>query len=248
MKKTFTDVRLEGTKRHYFLDALSYIYSSVSGTLNVIANILNLGSVGDTTFGDSTLRKIYPQTDLKIDGGDTTHRFNEWYTKRVHLTPGSGTANDAKVGGVMKVNTTGVGNVGTGEDDLITYSIAANTLSTNGMSVWFQAAGTIANNINAKRIRVKLGSTTLFDTGAAGIPVSNAIDWSISGRIIRTGATAQMCFVIMNTNNATLASYCDYSTAAEDETTALTLKLTGEATTNNDVKQELLVVGFDNDN
>lgn len=142
----------------------------------------------------------------------------------------------------LNVGTTSTGNVGTGEDDFLTYSVPGNTLIANGQALQFYAAGTIANNVNAKRIRVKFGATTIFDTGAAGIPISNAIDWTIKGMIVRTGAATQKCMVEMNTNNATLASYADYATAAETLSGASTLKLTGEAVSNDDIVQELFIV------
>lgn len=160
------------------------------------------------------------------------------------LKAGAASGLGAKVGGTLNVNTTTVGNVGTGEDDLMSYSMPANTLNTNNETVEFKASGTIANSANAKRIRVKFGSATIFDTGAAGIPVSNSIDWVITGKIIRTGATTQKCMVWMNTNNGTLASYADYSTATETLSGAVTLKLTGEATTDNDIVQEIMTVSW----
>lgn len=135
-------------------------------------------------------------------------------------------------------NTTAVGNITTGEDDLMTYTIPANTMPVNGDRITFRASGTIANNVNAKRLRVKYGGTTIMDTGAAGIPVSAAIQWVVEGEIIRTGAATQKCNANLSTNNATLATYVGYSTAAETLTNAITLKLTGEATSTNDIVQE----------
>src|SRR5690606_35997814 len=75
----------------------------------------------------------------------------------------------AKLGGTLSVNTTNVGNVGSGEDDLMTYSVPANTLNGNGQRITFRATGTLANNADSKRIRVYFGSDTLVDTGI-GLP------------------------------------------------------------------------------
>jgi len=142
----------------------------------------------------------------------------------------------------LETNTTSVGNVGAGEDDLITYSVIANTLAADGDHIIFYASGTIANNVNAKRLRVKFGSTTILDTGAAGFPISAAISWVVEGAVIRTGATTQDVWAKLNTNNATLASYVGVTTAAETLSSAVTFKLTGEAVSNNDVVQENLLV------
>lgn len=155
-----------------------------------------------------------------------------------------GTATDvfARIGGVIEVNTTQVGNVGTGEDDLMTFSVPANSLSANGDFVRFYVHGSIANSVNAKRVKVKFGATTFFDTGAAGIPISAAFDFTITGLVIRTGAATQLAYAYMNTANGTLASYVGSGTPAETLSGAITLKLTGEATANDDIVQKSFVV------
>ena len=138
---------------------------------------------------------------------------------------------------------TAVGNVGAGEDDLMTYSLPASFLSTNGDSMYFEAAGTVANNANAKRIRVKFGATTILDTGAAGIAVATAYDWVVRGRVVRTGAATQdiYCSFVAGTT----LNFSDFTTATETLSGAVTFKLTGEATSNNDIVQELMINGVD---
>lgn len=179
----------------------------------------------------------HPQYSRLIEYFNTTYGFTMTTTS---VAQGTNTHSL-----VTSVNTTTVGNVGIGEDDLRTYSLPASFLSTDGDSCYFEAAGTIASSANAKRIRVKFGATTIFDTGAAGIPVSTAIDWRIMGRVVRTGAATQKCMVHMNTNSATLASYTDYTTAAETLSGAVTLKLTAEAVADNDIVQEIMLAGVD---
>jgi hypothetical protein len=140
----------------------------------------------------------------------------------------------------LNVNTTTVGNVGTGEDDLRTYSVPAATLAVDGDHLAFEAAGTFAATANNKRIKVKFGATTIFDTGVLAITAAG--DWYVSGLIIRTGAATQKCVAHWTCTDAALPVKPDYTTAAETLSGAVTLKLTGEATANNDVVQELLIV------
>ncbi len=140
---------------------------------------------------------------------------------------------------VLAVNTTPVGNVTTGEDDLITYSLTGGVMSANGQTLEFEMAGTFAANANNKRIRVYLGATVLFDTTALAI---NGKEWRIMGRIIRTGAATQKSVVVATTSDALLVSSCDYVSGAEDLTTTLVLKATGEGTNTDDIVQEFLVV------
>lgn len=142
---------------------------------------------------------------------------------------------------VVQSTATG-GNTDAGEDTIITVTIPAGTLAANGDALVAEAAGTIATSINQKRIRVKFGTTTIFDTGATGIPISAAIDWNIQIRIIRTGAATQKATVTMNTSNATLAAYCDYTTPAETLANALPLLITGEAVATNETVAEFLDV------
>lgn len=139
----------------------------------------------------------------------------------------------------LDVNTTPVGNVGSGEDNLITYSVPGNTLDTNGQYVHFIMGGTFAASVNNKRIRIKFGSTTLFDTGA--LAITSAGDWNIEGYIIRTGSATQKCIVEFNSNETALTGGADYVDATEDLTTSLTLKATGEATDDNDVVQKFQI-------
>lgn len=211
----------------------------------------NVG-VGIGAAGTNTLWVNNTSDSTNVAGGavfgsskDTALYRDSAHTLAVYT---GSTSVGANLGGTLDTNTTTVGNVGTGEDNLMSFSVGAGSLAANGEYIEFDAAGTIANNVNAKRIRIKFGATTIFDTGAAGIPVSTAIDWVISGKIIRTGATTQKCMVSMNTNNATLASYADYSTAAETLSGAVTLQFTGEAVSDNDIVQEIMTVKWQPDN
>lgn len=140
----------------------------------------------------------------------------------------------------VTVNVTEVGNVGAGEDDLITYSIPASTLSVNLQYLRWNAAGSFAASANNKRLRVYLGATVLFDTGV--LAITAASDWMLDGLIIREGAAVQKCTARLTCSDASVAASADYVGATEDLTTALTFKLTGEATSNNDVVQELLTM------
>lgn len=55
-------------------------------TYDIDTGLLTIGKAGDIILGDSTLRKMYPQTDIKMDLGDSTHRFNDVYTGQITIT------------------------------------------------------------------------------------------------------------------------------------------------------------------
>jgi hypothetical protein len=148
------------------------------------------------------------------------------------------------MGGVIFTDTTQIGNVGTGEDVLFTTSIPANTLNSNKDTLSFTMTGTITNTANTKRIRVKFGGTTFFDT-ASVIPISATITFVIRGTIIRTGATTQKCEATMNTSNSTRQAYASYTIGTETLSGAINLQVTGEATADNDIVGEMFKVWWE---
>lgn len=144
-----------------------------------------------------------------------------------------------KVGGVILSTTTGVGNVLTGEDDLITFSVPAASLNTDGDSLEFEFSGSYAANVNTKQVKIKFGATTMLDTTALAINTGNWFCW---GRIIRTGAATQRFYVEFSTDNALLVAIAKTGTAAETLSGAITLKATGTATLTDDIRNETLHV------
>lgn len=145
------------------------------------------------------------------------------------------------LGGLLTSNVTAVGNVGTGEDNLITYSLQKNTMLTIGDRLEIVAFGTLAANGNNKTIKLYLGSTQLFSTGAVA---SNAKDWVLIANIIRTGSATQECITSFNGDTVLVTQTSDYVSGTEDFTTALTIKCTGEATSNDDVIQKGLTINL----
>lgn len=71
----------------FFRATTQKIHSSASNTLNINAPtlILNDANPGDIVLGDSTQRDMYPQTDVKIDLGKSSNRFNEGWIHQLHV-------------------------------------------------------------------------------------------------------------------------------------------------------------------
>lgn len=149
-------------------------------------------------------------------------------------------SNDAAVGGVLYVNTTVVGNVGGGTDDLMSYSVPANTLAVNGQSIEYEAAGTCTSGCT---LNVVYGSTTIVTKIAAATG-----DYVVRARIIRTGAATQKCWAEIQFAGAAYDGAMNYVTAAETLSGAVTAKLTAVGTSNNDVVQEMFIVSFADNN
>jgi hypothetical protein len=141
----------------------------------------------------------------------------------------------AKLGGNLAQNLTAVGNVGVGEDDLMTYAVPANALAVSNEQIFAIALGSFAANANSKRVRAYFGSDLIFDSGAAAF---NAGRWKLEICIYRTGAATQRAFVNWVSSNATLAIDMETSTPARTLSGANTLKVTAEAVADNDVVQD----------
>jgi hypothetical protein len=148
----------------------------------------------------------------------------------------------AKVGGVVHTNTTTVGNSGTGEDLLYSYTVPASILSVNKDSLRGFVAGSYAANGNNKNIRVKFGTTlTMLTTGAIA---ANTGSWRVDFMVIRTGATTQKCVASYTSSNTTLDETCTYGVASETLSSATVIEVTGEATATNDIVGEMFRVEF----
>lgn len=142
------------------------------------------------------------------------------------------------VGAALNVNTTAVGNVGSGEDNLMTYSLPANALSSTGRCVRVTAWGTSANNGNAKTLKFYFGSLAF----TVSLTTSQAGRWRLVAEIIRTGSSTQDYVVQVVEGSGGTAQDVESGALTETETSAITIKCTGEATSNDDITQEGMLV------
>lgn len=153
-------------------------------------------------------------------------------------------ASPVAAGGTLKADTSTVGNVGAGEDNLTTFSVPAAQLSVNNDYLEFDVWGTTAANANAKEIKVVFGSTTLITT--TSLTTINNLDWRCQGKITRTGAATQIATATFTLGGTLLSAVngtiTDVTTPAETLANALTFKCTGTATTDNDIVQTGLIL------
>jgi hypothetical protein len=165
----------------------------------------------------------------------TWNRFFEQLKARI------GADKSYSLGGVLTTSTTAVGNITGGEDNLITYSLQKNTLQNIGDTLEIIAYGTTAANANAKTIKLIIGSTTLFTTGAVAF---NNKDWCLRCTLIRTAAATQQAITTFQGDFALLTNTADFVTGTEDFTTSLTIKCTGTSggSATDDIIQKGLVI------
>jgi hypothetical protein len=122
-------------------------------------------------------------------------------------------------------STASASNVSTGETNLITYSLPANTLSANGQKVRITAVANFAANANTKIARVYFGSTQVVSYGGT----DSGKTFVGVGVVVRTGATSQVGFSQIQVGS--LSGLAVSSTPAETLSGAITIKLTGQSGT-----------------
>ncbi len=133
---------------------------------------------------------------------------------------GEGTA-AYKTMGVIDSQFTPVGNVGTGEDDLMSYTLPANTLSANGKGIRVTASG-LGNGIDNSTLKFHFGSFAYTLHGLTSIEI-----WWFSALILRSSAGNQRRLYTAHAEPTGVTTSTD-GTASQDETGAIIVKFTGE--------------------
>jgi hypothetical protein len=138
------------------------------------------------------------------------------------VTLGSAPTALMRIGGVLNSQFAAVSNGTTVETDLLTYTLPASALATNGQGVRITAWGTTAANGNSKSVRLYFGATAV--TVQVGI-VASATPWYHSAVVLRASATTQtagsVSFIVGNVG-APLTT-----TPGETLSGAVVLKVTG---------------------
>lgn len=159
-----------------------------------------------------------------------------------YLKAGTSTGYSTPVGAI-NITTTGVGNVDAGEDTLMTYSLPTNALSANAKGVRVTVYGTIANNANAKTVKVYFGTTTVYTDS---MTVNQAYNWTAQYTAIRTGTDTQDVFGTGFIENTAMTVAPYYATDAQDDGAAIVIKCTGEGVASNDIIQQGMLVEYIN--
>lgn len=156
---------------------------------------------------------------------------------------GGGTTAGAQVGGTASGSFSSIGNVGTGEDNLINVNYAPTNWSVTGEAMSFYHVGSFAATANNKRVRAYIGgspaSNLVFDTGV--LATTSATGWQLTCDATRTSSSTTLRVACnWRSNDATLISDFE-STSVGSLSFGLGLdwRVTGEATANNDIVNEI---------
>lgn len=143
--------------------------------------------------------------------------------------------------GIISVDTTAASNSGSGETDLITYTVTANTLENNGDILSVKAWGVFAANANNKTLKLKFGSQTILTTGAVA---ANDGSWEINATIIRKTPTTQEITASITSSNTSITQSSTRTAGTQDLTTDVIIKCTGQGTSTTDLTEDALVIGL----
>ena len=162
----------------------------------------------------------------------------------------------------LEVNTTAVGNVGAGLDNLQAYVLAANELATNNDYLTVTYAGTMADTNVSKRLFVSVGGQTVMDTGSlslGGGAGTDQLQWQVDIKYVRASATTILSAVsvrigqiIIDKDGALSAAgsnavYLNRNltvTVSNLTSNTTTLLVAAEGTNNNDIVQTLSTVAL----
>lgn len=146
------------------------------------------------------------------------------------------------------VNTTAVGNVGGGEDALITYDLPGDVLGMATKGVRTTQWGTFANTAETKTIKSYFGTQVVLTNA---LTINLAGTWKLVVEVFSTGTDAQDYVATLTTTGAAGVALNDVEvgTATQDDGAAITIKCTadvGAPSTNNGIVQEGQLVEYFN--
>jgi hypothetical protein len=142
------------------------------------------------------------------------------------------------------VQSTVVGNVGAGVDNLMSYTLPADALNAAGNYVRIRGGGVTANNATAKNLLLKFGAASLL--GTLALTASQVGKWYVEAVVVRTGSDTQDYVAVVTEGvGTTLAAGKQavlFGTATEDEDATVSIQFQGEGGADNDVTQEWMEV------
>lgn len=132
-----------------------------------------------------------------------------------------------------------VGNVGSGESDLMSYSMQPNVMARTGYNIEIKAWGLFAANINNKEVKLYFGDSVLLDSGSV---IFSGISWYINATVVRVDSSTQQSIATIATTNALIASSSTYVEPSESLSGIIEIKCTGSAIASDDIIQKGLLI------
>jgi hypothetical protein len=224
-----------------------YYFSATAGALTTVGT--RAACIADSTTSyviSYRLRDAAAQTSegIVILGDQQLGTGVKSFAQTPYFYPG-GSNGGAYVSGVLSVQTTPVGNVLGGEDNLMTYTLFSGTLDSQNTGIRITAWGSTAANANNKTIKLYFGSTVLVTSATAAF---NNQAWRIVADVYRyTSASAQVANAVFTPDApaAGLNIVVTNSTPAENvASSSPVIKCTGTsaAAATDDIRQLGMIV------
>ena len=201
------------------------------------AGVITIDPNASETIDGATTIVLGPGDACRIACNGTLFK-TQALVRNVQLGTGTGTA---ALGGQANVDVGSHANSGLGDTTFSSYSLPANSLSANGKLIRITAAGTKANNANAKQVRIHFGAGAVSTV----LPASNSISWMVIAYIVKTGSNAQLLYV-NESDQAAGASQLIRAASSETDSAAITITSSGQGGASSDITQELFLVEFMN--
>jgi len=124
---------------------------------------------------------------------------------------------------------TDANNTGTSATDLYSTTIPANTLTANGQSIQFEAAGVFNDATATVNVDLLFAGTAIG--GAGALTITGTGPWSVKGTIIRTGTNTARAYSVISIDNSSNKIYSTVTIYGSglDFTTTNVLKIRGTA-------------------
>lgn len=127
-------------------------------------------------------------------------------------------------------------NVSTGETDLLSYTLPANTLANVGDRIVIEALFTTPSNGNSKSLKFYFGGANIDWTSST---IANGATIFMRITIFKTGSNAQRIQIERITG---YSDYPVYSTSTETDTATILIKFAGTGAASNDITQRTMTV------
>lgn len=144
-------------------------------------------------------------------------------------------------------STSTAGNTANTTSQLHSYTMPANTLGTNNMSVEWYSAGTLGTGASTnKRITVIFGGATLIDSGDMNT-TSNGGDWSIRGSFVRVSSTTIKSTVVLTitSGGTNFKTQSQYLAASVNLTAAQQFAVNGSGSNASDVVAQMTKLKYE---
>ena len=197
------------------------VYQSHADDHNYFASTVSIGS---TTTGEKLLVEGAVQLDQIAAPSGTAGYGKVFVGTDERLKYIDATGSLAVPTGTINSNVTAVGNIGTGEDNLMTHTIVVTShMGEDGDSLTIYASGKM-NPTMSVTLKAYLGTTQIFSNNEA----FSSTEWFCEIKILRIGQSDQVAYWQLNDTSGDITATTGVTALAENLASNKVFKFTGE--------------------